>query len=381
MMNKKRIVKLCCFGLVFLLFLGGVSAFFQVNSFSDGLRIKGFYLEPENSLDVVTIGASETYTAIAPGMLWDEYGFTSYDFSTAGSPIAIVKSQVKEVLKHQKPKLIVIELNGALQKNDSYQTDENRLRKYIDNMPWSENKVETISELIPKKEQINYFVPFLKYHSNWQSWDMCLANFYVQTRMRLEGGSGLKGFQTYTDKTVASSEVLDVTNDRSTLSLTDMSEYYLRDLLQYLKDEKIDNVLFIRIPHRITKKTYPVYQRANEAEKIIKEYGFSYVDFETQKEAIGLDMTEDFYNDHHMNLYGQEKFTKYFGKYLVEHYGLSESEHSETVVKAWDRAAGETDECISYTRKMLEKKKKATINEGWKELKKYDLDFSTDKSK
>ena len=97
MMNKKRIVKLCCFGLVFLLFLGGVSAFLQVNSFPDGLRIKGFYLEPENSLDMVTIGASETYTAIAPGMLWDEYGFTSYDFSTAGSPIAIVTSQVKEV--------------------------------------------------------------------------------------------------------------------------------------------------------------------------------------------------------------------------------------------------------------------------------------------
>ena len=248
-------------------------------------------------------------------------------------------------------------------------------------MPWSENKVETISELIPKDEQVNYFVPFLKYHSNWQSWDICLANLYVQSRMYLEGGSGLKGFQTYSDKTMASSEVLDVTNDRTTLSLTDMSEYYLRDLLQYLKDENIDNVLFMRIPHRITEKTYPVYQRANEAEKIIKEYGFSYVDFEAQKEAIGLDMTEDFYNDHHMNLYGQEKFTKYFGKFLVEHYGLNESEHSETVVKAWDRAAEETDECISYTRKMLEKKKKTTINEGWKELKKYDLDFFVNKRK
>ncbi len=381
MMNKKKIVKICCFMLVFLLFLSGVSAFLQVNSLSDGLRIKGFYLEPENSLDVVTIGASETYTAIAPGMLWKEYGFTSYDYSVAGSPIAIVKSQVKEVLKHQKPKLIVIEINGALQKDDSYQTDENRLRKYIDNMPWSANKVETISELIPKKEQINYFVPFLKYHSNWQSLDMCLANLYVQARMRLEGGSGLKGFQTVSDKKNASGDVIDITNDTSTLSLTDLSEYYLRDLLQYLKDEQIDNVLFMRIPHRITEKTYPVYQRANEAEKIIKEYGFSYVDFEAQKEEIGLDMTEDFYNDHHMNLFGQKKFTDYFGAYLVEHYELKDSEHSEKIVKAWDNAAEDTDECISYTKKMLEKKKSKTMNEGWKELKKFDLDLSTNKSK
>lgn len=380
-MNKKRILKLCCFGLVFLLFLSGVSGFLKVNSFSDGLRIRGFYLEPKDSLDVVTIGASETYTAIAPGMLWKEYGFTSYDFSTAGSPVAIVKSQVKEVRKHQKPKVIVIEINGALQKDDSYQTDENRLRKYIDNMPWSENKVETISELIPKDEQINYFIPFLKYHSNWQSWDMCLANLYVQTRMRLEGGSGLKGFQTVSDKKKASCEVIDTTNDTSTLSLTNLSEYYLRDLLQYLKDENIDNVLFMRIPHRITEKTYPVYQRANEAEKIIKEYGFSYVDFESQKEEIGLDMTEDFYNDHHMNLFGQKKFTDYFGKYLVEHYGLGDSDHSEKIAKRWDKSAEETDECISYTQKMLDKKKKKTINEGWKELKKYNLDFSTNKRK
>ena len=146
-------------------------------------------------------------------------------------------------------------------------------------------------------------------------------------------------------------------------------------MLQYLKDEQIDNILFMRIPHRITKKTYPVYQRANEAEKIIKEYGFSYVDFEAQKEEIGLDMTEDFYNDHHMNLFGQKKFTDYFGAYLVEHYELKDSEHSEKIVKAWDNAAEDTDECISYTKKMLEKKKSKTMNEGWKELKKFDLDF------
>ena len=122
-MMKKRILKLSCFGLIFMLFLSGAAGFLKVNSLPDSVRIKGFYLEPKDSLNMVTIGASETYTAIAPGLLWKEFGFTSYNYSVAGSPISIVKSQVKEILANQDPKVIVIEINGTLQ-DDEYQINE-----------------------------------------------------------------------------------------------------------------------------------------------------------------------------------------------------------------------------------------------------------------
>ena len=178
-----------------MLFLSGAAGFLKVNSLPDSVRIKGFYLEPKDSLNMVTIGASETYTAIAPGLLWKEFGFTSYNYSVAGSPISIVKSQVKEILANQDPKVIVIEINGTLQ-DDEYQINEKRLRKYIDNIPWSVNKINTIKEIVPEDQQTEYFIPFLKYHSNWQSLDLCIANFYLQSRMMLEGSSRLKGFQT-----------------------------------------------------------------------------------------------------------------------------------------------------------------------------------------
>ena len=38
---------------------------------------------------------------------------------------------------------------------------------------------------------------------------------------------------------------------------------------------------------------------------------------------------DDFYNNHHLNLYGQKKFTNYFGNYMVEHYDLKDSVHLE----------------------------------------------------
>ena len=264
-MKKKRIIKLCCFGLVFILLLGVISRFLQVNSLADAVRVKGFYMEPENSLDMVTIGASETYTSIAPGILWKEYGFTSYNYSIAGCPVSMVKSQVREVLAHQKPKVLVIEVNGAVPENGAYQTQDKRLRKYIDNMPWSENKIETIKEVVPEEEQESYFFPFLKYHSNWKNLQICGANLYLQAKMILNGGSRLKGFQTVSQKAEIKKELVDITNAHSTAPLAKEAEYYLRDLLQYLKDEKIDNVIFVRIPHRVTEKTYGDYQRSNRA--------------------------------------------------------------------------------------------------------------------
>ena len=369
---KKRILKLSCFGLIFMLFLSGAAGFLKVNSLPDSVRIKGFYLEPKDSLNMVTIGASETYTAIAPGLLWKEFGFTSYNYSVAGSQISIVKSQVKEILANQDPKVIVIEINGTLQ-DDEYQINEKRLRKYIDNIPWSVNKINTIKEIVPEDQQTEYFIPFLKYHSNWQSLDLCIANFYLQSRMMLEGSSRLKGFQTISGAEETKSKVIDVKGDTSVLPLSEKAEYYLRDLLQYLKDEGIDNVLFMRTPHRITKKSYPFYQRANEAEKIIKEYGFPYVNFETQKYEIGLSMMDDFYNNHHLNLYGQKKFTNYFGNYMVEHYDLKDSVHLEKVIKEWDKTAEDTEDCLEYVETMIEDKNRSIINEGWKEARRLHL--------
>ena len=369
---KKRILKLSCFGLIFMLFLSGTAGFLKVNSLPDSVRIKGFYLEPKDSLNMVTIGASETYTAIAPGLLWKEFGFTSYNYSVAGSPISIVKSQVKEILANQDQKVIVIEINGTLQ-DDEYQINEKRLRKYIDNIPWSVNKINTIKEIVPEDQQTEYFIPFLKYHSNWQSLDLCIANFYLQSRMMLEGSSRLKGFQTISGAEETKSKVIDVKGDTSVLPLSEKAEYYLRDLLQYLKDEGIDNVLFMRTPHKITKKSYPFYQRANEAEKIIKEYGFPYVNFETQKDEIGLSMMDDFYNNHHLNLYGQKKFTNYFGNYMVEHYDLKDSAHLEKVIKEWDKTAEDTEDCLEYVETMIEDKNRSIINEGWKEARRLHL--------
>lgn len=88
-----------------------------------------------------------------------------------------------------------------------------------------------------------------------------------------------------------------------------------------------------------TDKSYRIFQKCNRAGEIIREYGYDYLDFEPDSKTIGLDYKEDFYNDEHMNVYGQQKFTAYLGQYLIDHYGLQRSSLSAKSQERWERSA------------------------------------------
>ena len=68
-------------------------------------RVRRFYQEEKNSLDVVFLGASEVFTGFSPALAYEEHGFTSYMYAIDANPGALYKYQLKEVMKHQQPKL------------------------------------------------------------------------------------------------------------------------------------------------------------------------------------------------------------------------------------------------------------------------------------
>lgn len=53
--------------------------------------IEGFYKEPENTIDVMMIGASEVYADYSATEAWKNYGYTSYSLgvSSARQPVQI----------------------------------------------------------------------------------------------------------------------------------------------------------------------------------------------------------------------------------------------------------------------------------------------------
>ena len=69
----------------------------------DANRVSGFYQEPEKSLDVVLIGASDIGRAYCAGLAYRDYGIRSYPFVINGDDVHVWKYQLSEVLAHQKP--------------------------------------------------------------------------------------------------------------------------------------------------------------------------------------------------------------------------------------------------------------------------------------
>ena len=66
--------------------------------------------EKENTLDVLVVGDSLSYTAVSPMVLWKNYGITGYVCGQSGQRVDEAFYLLKNVYKTQKPKLVIIEL-------------------------------------------------------------------------------------------------------------------------------------------------------------------------------------------------------------------------------------------------------------------------------
>ncbi|MDD6276374.1 MAG: hypothetical protein PUB20_06090, partial [Clostridia bacterium] len=118
-------------------------------------------------------------------------------------------------------------------------------------------------------------------------------------------------------------------------------------LLECCKNNGLKQVLFIISPHCVNNRNTQV---CKEMDSIIDSYGYSFADFENAYSSIGLDTKNDFYNNDHMNVWGMEKYTRFISEYFLEKYEIKR-EHSEEVIREWDRCAEITenliDECKS----------------------------------
>ena len=310
--------------------------------------LAGFYAEPKDSIDVVLIGASEVFADFSSPYAYALHGFTSYPYALDASSSVLYEAEVREILKRQHPKWIVIEINGLLYDDPSMHTDEGGLRRFLDNIPMSLNKVNTIAENLPRGEWLNYLFPLAKYHSNWKTMYDQLGNLKSIWTFYLRGNTLLKGCVS-NSTVVPVPEVSSIAGDYSRAALEPQSEQHLRSFLEFCKEENLTNVLFVRFPHSVSSGwSYGRFQRCNEAQRIIEENGFDFINMERDYQGIGLDFSTDFYNEDHLNVFGQRKFTEYFSCILSEQYGLGPTVLTASQKENWDLSAQYTQRFHQY---------------------------------
>lgn len=351
-----RTVKVSVFLLIIMASCLGLQQYVLRNVDHNSLRVEGFYQEDSGSLDAVFIGASDMYTSFMPGRAYEKYGFTSYLLASESITSDGVLTAVKEVVRTQKPQLVVVEANAFLYSNDQNDQNQAYIHKFFDNLPFSLNKLDYIQKNVPVDDRWEYIFPLIKYHSLWTEYPERFYMMASDLTLDMRGYNYLKGFRTtaqiYKSKTPSLND--QIVTEHDTLPLDPKLESQLRELLNYAKQNDV-NLVFVRAPHYVTKETYDRVKRSNQMAHIVNEEGFSYYTFESDARDIGIDDQHDFYNAEHMNVYGALKFTDYVAERLVKTEDLKPGYLTEEQKEGWKEVSKTTNQLYRYCDDMMTK--------------------------
>jgi len=310
--------------------------------------MRQFYKEEPDSLDVVLIGASEVYAGFSPLYAYQEYGLTSYLYAIPSNPGWTYLAQIKEVIKAQHPQYIIIEMQGFL--GGAEDTDSaDAMSRFVENIPLSRHKLSLLRQLNPDS-RLSALIPFIRYHGQWNaSWEVHHENFSNRL-MASRGRAYLKGESTETafDSNFTAEDWYE---DYSTAEMSQIAHESLLEILDYLDQHQLDNVLFARFPHKlVSDNQYNRFRRTNRAQEIIEERGYQMIDLEHDNPDISFDVMFDFYDREHLNHYGRIKLTEYICDLLTYDYELEPREQTPENREHWEMVrqyAAAVDEAIN----------------------------------
>lgn len=292
-------------------------------------KIDGFYNSPKNEYDVIFFGSSNTYCSFNPLVIWEKTGVKSYVFATQQQPIWASYYYMKDAFKRQSPDVAVLDIL-MLSKNDEYY-DDGVNYTFCDNMPFSIDKVRLAYASAPKGERLGLVLRFLKYHTRWE--ELKKEDFEYRKK---DMSDYSKGFYVLTSKTNNAVHI-DLEGVTDTLPISDKNREYLDKIIELCKDKNV-RLMLVKAPSNSTEEEKKYY---NEVERIAKEKGVEFTDYNMCYDEIGLDLTADFFDERHLNIYGAEKFTSYF----VESYGYFKNKvrTDNDWQEDYDRYVGERD--------------------------------------
>ena len=362
-MKKKlyflRAVKLIAFALAVILTTYLLQFFLLKRIDNNTMRMEAFYLEDKDTLDAVVIGASDVYAGYSAAYAYENYGITSYPYATQASPANIVLPQIKEVIKHQHPKMVVVEINSFLYK-DSELPNEASQRMFADNVPRDEIWRDYLADAVPEEKQLEYYLPIVKYHSSWTDYPWKIKFLKAEMGLKQLGYSRFRGYKTVANEFHPDAKTYNdrLPDDDHSDPMGAAGQRYLIQTLDYLKENNIKNVLFVRFPHIVRAEAFTRFRRTNEAGKIIESYGYDFINLEKYSDEYGFVNDKDYYNWDHLNIYGSEKLTEIMCKKLTQDYGVTPAQLTDAEKKSWEDSVNYYHMIYNYSQEMIKRRLK-----------------------
>lgn len=335
--------------------LGFMNRFLCIPVTPNQSKVINLHKEPADSIDVLLIGSSATYTNFASAYAYELNGFTSYPYALAGSTCTMWKPALQDALRTQDPKLVVIDAFTGGYEPIEIKTRSNQAYTVMAHMPFSDEKVEIARELsasIDDSSTLSYIIPFLRYHIRVPS---NLLKIKDRIEMERYGASPLRGIQNMSyvrklkkpDEASFSSEGVPLDPD---------TESIIRNFMDYCKSRDI-KVLFVKYPSVLTyedPEEMLINLRANRILEIADEYGFYTLNLQKSFYEIGFDEKKDFYNHGHANVRGQKKTTAYLANYIQNTLNVEPSELNDDLKAAWDESIAYYHAYYEFSESLIE---------------------------
>ena len=264
-------------------------------------KVRGFYKEPKDTIDFIFLGSSQVYADIAPAVLYRDYGMTSYDFCANEQPLWITYYYLKEALKRQKPKAVILDVftvYGA----DYEEEGVNHIN--LDDLPMNLNKILAIRNGVPKELRYSYYFEIAKYHSTWEGMDQ--AKFEATFK---RGKDPMKGYSPFlTDQTYEESAKEEVVGQKECEEIPARAQEWLIKIIQLAREKNVE-LLLLKTPNGNADR-----QRLyNSVEKLAKEQGVPFLNLNTVLDG-----------EAHINVLQAEKVTQTVGQYLNDNYTFTD---------------------------------------------------------
>ncbi len=307
--NMKRIMAFILI-LILLIFLPGLiltPAFVTKHNLGVGRNAVYSRIanEPDNTIDVLVMGDSESYSSVSPMQLWKDKGYTVYAAGQPGANLGDTLSVLKVALKTQQPKVILLE---------SHSLFRNRKSKAV-------QKQSAIAE------KMYSLFPALRYHNGWkllfpQRLNKHYKGFNVSGRCRAYRGS---------------LDYMTAGKTKNKRKLPDTVEpANIRDL-ERIREICQQNGIQLVLYSAPSPKNYN-YRRTARISEISKKYDLKYVDLNIVTKTMGIDWNKDTRDKgDHLNISGAMKTTTYMGDYLEKNFDLPDHRGNALIAENWDK--------------------------------------------
>ena len=291
-------------------------------------RLVGFYALEKNSVDVVFLGTSVTFTSFMPMEAWHEYGIVAYDYCTNVQFENSLRYSLADIERTQKPKIIMLDVAPFLYEhyagNEAWDKEDLELYiKYnLDSRKYTLDRFALVKEI---NDDVHgsfgdywyYFFDISRYHTK-----KAVFERYDNASKDITRGYG---FLVHNGGAIFSPENA-VTDDGSVVPLNGREQDYFDKLLETAKGIDAEVVFYCA----------PVYYdkteqlgRKNYLRACVEKEGFTFADFSGDVEKVGIDYTTDLWSRDHFDSLGAKKTTRFLCEYLKSNYNIPDRRSDE----------------------------------------------------